>query len=165
MSNVVKCRTIKDTFVDVATAEVVFRPSVYAVIINKRNEVLLLPQWDGYDFPGGGQDIHETHEEALKRECHEETGLDIAIGDLIHFDEGFFFHPVREKGYHTLLFYYTVRSFSGDISDNFFDEDELEYSKKAEWIPVDKVPDIKFCNAVDNVEIIKKALSNRRALR
>jgi len=34
-------------------------------------------------FPGGGLKGEETFEEGVKRECGEEVGLDIAIGDLI----------------------------------------------------------------------------------
>ena len=46
--------------------ELVFRPSVYAVII-KDNRIFLSKQWDGYDFPGGGIELGETSEEALIR--------------------------------------------------------------------------------------------------
>ena len=39
--------------------ELIFRPSVYAVII-KSGKILLSRQWDGYDFPGGGIEKGES---------------------------------------------------------------------------------------------------------
>jgi 8-oxo-dGTP pyrophosphatase MutT (NUDIX family) len=52
------------------------RPTVKAVIVNERDEVLLF--WDG--LPGGGVEEGETLEEALARECMEEIGAVVRIG-------------------------------------------------------------------------------------
>jgi len=35
-----------------------------------------------YDFPGGGQNQYETLEEAVRRECLEETGYTVVVDRL-----------------------------------------------------------------------------------
>lgn len=52
---------------EVEPDKLIFRPSVYGVLIED-GKVLLIQQWDGHDFPGGGVEIHETLRQALKRE-------------------------------------------------------------------------------------------------
>jgi 8-oxo-dGTP pyrophosphatase MutT (NUDIX family) len=63
----VTCLDIHENAHDVDEEDLSFRPSVYGVVI-KNEKVLLVPQFDGYDFPGGGMDIGETIEECLLRE-------------------------------------------------------------------------------------------------
>lgn len=50
------------------------RPSVYGVVKNDSNQVLLIRSPGGIFLPGGGIDPGETHAECLKREFLEETG-------------------------------------------------------------------------------------------
>ena len=52
-----------------------------AFVINSRNEVLLLwhKRLSRWMPPGGHIDADETPAEAARRECKEETGLDVAI--------------------------------------------------------------------------------------
>lgn len=66
------------------------RNSAKAIIINE-NRLLLTKNKDNegvfYLFPGGGQEHGETIHEALKRECIEEAGIQIEIGELLHIRE------------------------------------------------------------------------------
>lgn len=58
-------------------------------LIRRDNNILLLRK-DGYDqgerfaLPGGGQDVGETLEQALQRECREEIGTAVKICDLVY---------------------------------------------------------------------------------
>jgi len=64
------------------------RNAVRAVI--RRNNSILLLRKDGYEqgerfaLPGGGQDIGETLEQALNRECLEEIATRVEIHDLVY---------------------------------------------------------------------------------
>lgn len=66
------------------------RNSVKAVII-KKDKILLTKNKDAegifYLCPGGGQEFGETFFEALQRECLEEIGQNVEIGDLLFIRE------------------------------------------------------------------------------
>lgn len=64
------CRTIDGTTQEVAAGDLAWRPAVYGVAI-RNDKVLLVPEWDGYDFPGGGVNLDETIDEAFRREIWE----------------------------------------------------------------------------------------------
>ena len=68
-----------------------YRLSSHAVILNEKNEVLLLKATYAdcaWGLPGGGLDMGETIHEALIRECREELGCEIQIDYL----SGVYFH-------------------------------------------------------------------------
>ena len=142
----------------VATKDMSFRISVYGVTIYN-DTVLLVPQWDGYDIPGGGVELGETTEAALKREISEETGLVISpeMQHILHVTHDFFIHPTDGKSYHYMLLYYPCTLISGTISDANFKEDEKLYAQMAKWIPIHSVSGLKFYNPVDSASIIAKA--------
>lgn len=64
------------------------RNAARALIIRQENILLLRKEGGGrgerFALPGGGQDPGETLKEALNRECLEEIGASVDIGDLIH---------------------------------------------------------------------------------
>lgn len=68
-----------------------YRLSSHAVILNEKNEVLLLKATYAdyaWGLPGGGLDLGETIHEALIRECKEELGCGIEVDYL----SGVYFH-------------------------------------------------------------------------
>ena len=156
MGKKVICRDIHGERHEVAVEDLAFRPSVYGVAI-RDGKVLLVPQWDGYDFPGGGVELGETLDEAFRREVFEETGLAVERGEVLVCESDFFTPPAAKKSYHSVLSYYLCQSIAGEISDEHFTEEERTYAKKAEWISLDRLKDIKFCNPVDSIAIIQKA--------
>ena len=59
---------------------------VRAIIIDGKNFILMRREKAGQEyfvFPGGLVEEGETHEEALKRECREELGIEIKIVKLV----------------------------------------------------------------------------------
>jgi ADP-ribose pyrophosphatase len=59
------------------------REGVYGIILNSDKEIALVKTNKGYFLPGGGIENIETHEECLQRECSEEIGYNIAIGEYL----------------------------------------------------------------------------------
>jgi 8-oxo-dGTP pyrophosphatase MutT (NUDIX family) len=61
------------------------RPSVSAVITDRRGRLLLQQRSDGgqWGLPGGSVEIGESVTEAIVREVREETGLRVSVGRLI----------------------------------------------------------------------------------
>ena len=150
------CKDINNNDHEVDPLDLRFRPSTYGVLIEE-NKILLSKQWDGYDFPGGGMDIHENIKDTLKREFFEETGIKVKPGKLITVRQSFFKPPYGDGYWNSILMYYLVEKIGGEISKDNFDEHEKEYADLPEWIDIEKISDIKFYNSANSIKIIKKA--------
>ncbi len=155
MSKNIICRTIDGSTQEASAGDLVFRPSVYGVAV-RDGKVLLVPQWDGYDFPGGGIELGETLDEAFRREIKEETGLDAERGEILLCESDFFIHPMTKKPYHTILAYYLCNDMKGEIPDANFDALEKQYAKKAEWVDMSKIKGLKFYNPIDSAALIER---------
>lgn len=64
------------------------RNAARALIIRDRHILLLRKAGGGrgerFALPGGGQEVHETLEQTLQRECHEEIGTTVRVVGLLH---------------------------------------------------------------------------------
>jgi 8-oxo-dGTP diphosphatase len=70
---------------DASSSPRVFRIGVFALIFNEQGHILLghRRDTDWWNLPGGGMEIGETVDEALRREVQEETGLEIEVERLV----------------------------------------------------------------------------------
>lgn len=158
------CHNVNDEEIEVDANKLSFRPSVYGLLI-KEDKVLLLPQWDGYDFPGGGIEIHESIEEALLREYWEETGLEVKMGEILDARSSFFAprakDPNGEKKYwNCQLLYFLVTQTGGELTVDNLEEKEKEYTKLAVWMSFEDLDKCKFYNILGtkgSIELVKKA--------
>jgi 8-oxo-dGTP pyrophosphatase MutT (NUDIX family) len=116
-----------------------FRPSVYGVLINDNQEVLMIKNKGKYCFPGGGVEIGEKIYDALVREVFEETGLRITSGEIVECDDSFFLIPYENKPVHSILMFYHCKFEQGEITTDNFDGAEKEYAEKAEWLKIEDV--------------------------
>lgn len=73
-----------------------FRIALYGVLV-ENNKVLLattrVPSGTITNFPGGGLELGESPREAVTREFKEETGLDVAVKELLFCSEKFQQNP------------------------------------------------------------------------
>ncbi|RAQ94814.1 NUDIX domain-containing protein [Thermogemmatispora tikiterensis] len=62
-----------------------FRVGVFALIFDDEGRVLLVHRndIDWWNLPGGGMELGETVEEAMRREVREETGLEVVVERLV----------------------------------------------------------------------------------
>jgi 8-oxo-dGTP diphosphatase len=153
-SKTIICHDVRGKAYQAPLNKVHFRPGVYGVII-RNGKILLSPQWDGYDFPGGGMEINETIEQALVREAYEETGYKVKIGKLVACYQSFFKSDSQKDYWNALCLYYTCTIQSGKISTAGFDENEKVYAKAAEWIDIKKALKLKYYNTADSSQIIQ----------
>lgn len=158
------CHDIHGNKKEVATNLLSFRPSVYGILI-QNNKVLLSKQWDGYDFPGGGINLDERIDEALEREFFEETGINIKPIRPLYCATSFF-NPNYASKYtgqywNCPLLYFIVEQIGGNLSKDNLDNNELLYADLPEWINLENIPNIRFYNAIDSTDLIKKAVKEQ----
>lgn len=165
--NKITCRDINGKESETTIDKLKFRPSVYGLLI-ENNKILLSRQWDGYDFPGGGIEINETIPEALKREFHEETGIQVEPIMPIHSETDFFNPDYTDKYkgqfWNCIMIYYLVKKIGGELSTENFCDTELEYADMPEWMGVDKIYKHKFFNSVDSVKLIEEGVKLKNKL-
>ncbi|MDD2271175.1 MAG: NUDIX domain-containing protein [Desulfuromonadaceae bacterium] len=111
--------------------------SVVAVIVDGDGRVLLTrrsipPFLDLWVMPGGKIDLGEPILEALKREVHEEVGLEVEIEGLIDVFEHL---TPGDDNCHFVILYYRCRPLYCDVVHN-----ENEVAEVA-WVPCSKLPD------------------------
>lgn len=93
--------------------------SVYCVYFDAHNEVLLVKDANSllWGFPGGGIEPHESHDNALRREFAEETGMIMQGMSLYITTQG-----SNGKQRH----FYKIESVSGHLQIQGNDDDILE---------------------------------------
>lgn len=165
--NIITCKDVNGKECEAPIDKLQFRPSVYGILIEE-NKILMSRQWDGYDFPGGGIEIDETIEEALKREFHEETGIQVEPIMPIHSETDFFNPDYTDKYkgqfWNCIMIYYLVKKTGGELSTENFCDTELEYADMPEWMELDKIYNSKFFNSVDSVKLIEKGSQLKKTL-
>jgi nucleoside triphosphatase len=134
-----ECLSIYGNMVTLPTSKLVFRPSVYAIIEHNGRLLLIQSRHGGkYALPGGGVDLGERLEHALKREVMEETGIEVEIQRFVRVQEHFFYYDPLDHAYHSFLFFYACapRTFEL-IPDNLVDDDDD--AEKPQWIDVQQL--------------------------
>ena len=102
--------------------EMKYRANVAAILRNAKGEILVcerLGMPGAWQFPQGGVDAGETHEEALSRELHEEIGLvpdDFEIVEQKGPYRYLFGSGRKKKGYHGKEQHYFLADFTSPDS-------------------------------------------------
>ncbi|MGE7091773.1 NUDIX domain-containing protein [Lysinibacillus sp. NPDC048646] len=117
------------------------RNSVKAIIISG-DKILLTKNQDSegffYLFPGGGQEHGETIHRALSRECLEEIGQEVAIGELLHIREYIgknHEHASFDFNVHQVEYYF-VCNLIDDSNNTKIPTNPDSYQVGIEWLPV-----------------------------
>lgn len=151
---------------EVAVSSLAWRPSAYAIVI-KNNKLLVSPQFNGYDLPGGGVNLGEAPQEASVRETKEETGIDVRNPQLVEVISSFYKpykpKPGEPEAVQSIMMYFKCEFVGGELSMDGFDEYEQEYARMPEWLPVEKLDEIEIASSVDwRVYVRKVADENSR---
>lgn len=97
-----------------------------------------------YLFPGGGQKMGETLPETLKRECLEEVGAVVSVGELLYMREYIGAHHEfarYDSHVHQLEFFFSCQilsqknGFDGEAPDSF--------QLGVEWLPLHGLQDVR----------------------
>ena len=125
---------------------------VGAIVVNEGQILVIKDRFSsGYKLPGGHIDANESIKNALKREVHEETGVNIEFESIVnigHFRNGQF-------GESNLYIVCTAKALSKEIAIN--DTSEIV---EARWIST-----IEFLNSDDvnnyNKSVVEAAINNK----
>ncbi|MDR0819578.1 MAG: NUDIX domain-containing protein [Oscillospiraceae bacterium] len=129
------------------TPDGVFNLCAIAVIIREGKVLMVKGSDSGKHYPVGGHvQLGETSEQAVVRECLEETGVNYEVERLLFVCEDFFTYDGQPS--HSVEFYYLMKPNSAEpnrLTDN---------GEELVWLPV---------NAIDNLlfpEFFKTELQN-----
>src|SRR5438477_11735751 len=94
---------------------------VGAVVLNRTGHVLLAkrahePLKGEWSLPGGGVEIGETLEAAVAREILEETGLTVAVGDVVEVLDRIEHAPDGRVAYHFVIIDYVCYAVTGTLA-------------------------------------------------
>ena len=120
-----------------------------AIIKNEAGQILICQRDDKggvceylWEFPGGKQELHETAEDCLIRECMEELDIDIEVRDL--FAETTYLYPDREIAF---SFFY-AKIIKGEPAP--------KVHKLIRWVLTEELAEYQFCPA--DVAITEKLI-------
>lgn len=141
----VECSTLFGETKLISRNRLVFRPTVYAVLIHDARVLLVTTHSTGKLYlPGGGVELGEKIEEALKREVREETGLEIEILKLAAFKEHFFYYDPLDAAYQSFCFFYLCKPITFDVVDGYLIyDDEAEHPR---WVEINSLSRTDFQN-------------------
>lgn len=121
---------------------------VYGIAVHG-GRVLILPQHDGYGWPGGTFKIGEDTVQTLQREFREETGFSVEPIKLLDIETNLFHNPRNNKDYHSISIFYLVKVVGGELSDIGFGINEREYARLAEWVNLNDLRKRHYAFSVD----------------
>jgi 8-oxo-dGTP diphosphatase len=106
----------------------------------ENDEILLVKhafgaEWDFWAPPGGGLELGQTAEEALKREFLEETGLIIEVGQFL------FACEVVRTPLHAIELFFEVSRVGGTLTTG--DDPELPLIRDARFFNLGRLKDLK----------------------
>ncbi|MBN1963752.1 MAG: NUDIX domain-containing protein [Anaerolineae bacterium] len=113
----VACRTWYNETKHVPAESLIVRPSAYGLVLGDGRLLVAQTMTTGkLVLPGGGADPGERLEATLRREVWEETGIEVEVGDFLHFHEDFFYYDPLDLAMHGYLFYYACRPLTTSLN-------------------------------------------------
>lgn len=130
-----RCDRFLGSTIDVPTDHLLYRPSVYGLILSGEKILLLRYQDDPrWTMPGGAVEKGERIETALLREIKEETGIEARVDEYLHFTERFFYYDPACEAWQAYLFYYRCTPLDSNPSSDFNVSGDVP--AKATWVSI-----------------------------
>lgn len=152
----ISCKDNFDNIVSLPKEEFFFRPSVYGLIVNEGKIAILTNKSNGkYWFPGGGIEIGEEIEDALKREVREECGLEVAVEKFLFFKENYFYYQPKDSANHAFLYFYLCKPITKEfiVSENYDDEEQ-----NPKWLEISDIKKEQLTAIEDDIFAVLQSL-------
>ncbi|MDD2786359.1 MAG: NUDIX domain-containing protein [Patescibacteria group bacterium] len=133
MNELVTCYTMHGEAKQIDKNALIFRPAAYAIVIHEDKLLMTVVRSTGkYTLPGGGIDIGERMEDALKRELKEECGIEIEIITPAFFKETFFYYEPLDRAWQCHSFCFLCKPLSSNLTDELNEEEDE--SIQPQWV-------------------------------
>ncbi|WMJ23841.1 NUDIX domain-containing protein [Paludicola sp. MB14-C6] len=86
------------------------RIGIYGIGFNQDLEIPIIKTPTGYFLLGGGLEQQESHGQCIQRECLEEAGLSVAVGDFICKGDKYHWSDTLEYSMHAIGYFYFIHS-------------------------------------------------------
>ncbi len=121
------------------TDEGVFNYRVCGIMLHENKLLAMKNDYSPYYYlPGGRVNLHESAEDAVRRELREELGIEANIIRPLWLVQGFFMEDTSPERYHELCLYFLI-----DVSSTALIRQERFYGLETkshevfEWLPTD----------------------------
>lgn len=119
MTDFISCTTPSGQKRQVPRSRLIFRPSVYGLIVHEGKLLVTLSRTTGkWKLPGGGINLGECMETTLKREIFEECGIEVRLGNQAFFKEDFFCFDEPEAAWQAHLFFFFAEPLSLEVTSS-----------------------------------------------
>lgn len=146
MDKRIVCRTINGEEKQINQTDLVFRPSVYGLVVHEGRVLMTNTRSTGkLSAPGGALELGETLEAALKREMREECGIEIEVLTYAFFKEAFFYYEPLNGAWQCFMFFFLCKPLSLDITDA--QNESGDESELPRWVDIATLQedDIQVC--------------------
>lgn len=155
---IIKCKNNFGKIVDLPKEKFQPRPSVYAILRNGNFILTCRNKSNGkLWFPGGGVDEGESNEQALLRECLEETGItNIDILKFLGDFRNYFYYEPEDLAMDAHLYFYECTTTEEKVKANEEVDDDESFDFK--WVPIDQIAQDDLADLNENIYNILKSL-------
>lgn len=116
--------------------------------------VIIQTRVERWQLPKGAVEEGETREQAARRECREETGIDGEVLELLETIEYWFTAGTRRQRRHKSVHLFLLRALSGDTADH--DDEAIE----ARWFPLEEaIAKMTFANERHALEVARARIA------
>ena len=124
-----------------------FNYRVCAVILQDEHILAMKDERSPYYYlPGGRVHLHETAEDAVRREVKEELAIDAEIIRPLWVNQSFFTEDVEKDRFHEICVYFLMNAENAGLRarGDRFRLDEGKHTHIFEWLPFDRLKNTYF---------------------